>query len=59
MDSIKKENPQFAIIFTDLFCSIPERPNKTTHIFWIRTGHYKNGFSIPDYGTVIHYDNED
>lgn len=59
MDSIKKENPQFAIIFTDLFCSIPERPNKITYIFWIRTGHYKNGFSIPDYGTVIHYDNED
>ena len=27
MQLIKERNPEFAIIFTDLFCNIPERPN--------------------------------
>jgi len=57
MEDIEKTKPQFAIIFTDLFCNIPPKPNTNTHIFWIRTGKYKNGFSMPSYGTVIHYDN--
>jgi len=55
MEYIRKYNPEFAIIFTDLECNIPKRPNKTTNIFWIRTGNSKYA-SKPEYGVVIPYE---
>ena len=56
---VAAQNNDFSKIQPFKFTITTDLENKITYIFWIRTGHYKNGFSIPDYGTVIHYDNED
>jgi predicted metal-dependent peptidase len=57
MSQIEKNRPQFAVIFTDLCCDIPQPPKSRTNIIWVRTGNYE-GAKKPSYGKVFNYDKE-
>lgn len=53
IEVIRKEQPEFALIFTDGFFSTPDMTNITSEIFWIIKGN--KGFKNP-VGTIIHFD---
>jgi predicted metal-dependent peptidase len=52
LDTIREENPVFALIFTDGYFSTPDMSNITSKIFWIIKDN--KGFKNPR-GTIIHF----
>lgn len=54
MDSIKKENPELALIFTDGVFTMPNMDDISSDIIWIIL---KNPGFTPPHGKVIHFNN--
>jgi predicted metal-dependent peptidase len=55
MKDIYKNKPKFALIFTDLYCDFPPKPDCNTHIIWVSTTPEENVYRMPPYGKVIYY----
>ena len=53
IDAIREEEPEFALLFTDGYFSMPDMDGITSDIFWIIKG---NPSFDPPMGRVIHFE---